>query len=74
MKTITIKHIDGKTNVKAKVFTIGESISLEYKFQGMTYERELTLIEAYELGIIENEQQKYLNEMSSDYNRGIGFL
>lgn len=53
MKTITIKHVDGKTNVEAKVFKTSKSISLEYKFQGMTYGRELTLNEAYELGIVE---------------------
>jgi len=53
MKTIIIKHVDGKTNITAKVFIIGESISLEYKFKGMTYGRELTLSEAYELGILE---------------------
>jgi len=58
MKTIVIKHVDGKTNIKAKVLMFGSSINLEYKYQGMTYGRELTLSEAYELGIIENKNHK----------------
>lgn len=74
MKTITIKHIDGKTNVKAKVFKTSKTISLEYKFEGMTYGRDLTFAEAIELGIIEDEHQKYLDEMSGDYNSGIGYI
>jgi hypothetical protein len=74
MKTIIIKHVDGKTNVKANVLMFGKSINLEWELQGLTYGRELTLSEAYELGIIENKQQKYLDEMSSDYNLGIGFI
>ena len=74
MKTIVIKHVDGKTDVKAKVLMFGKSINLEWKHQGMTYSRELTFTEAIELEIIENEQQKYLDEMSSDYNLGNGFI
>lgn len=74
MKTITIKHVDGKTNVKAKVFNINNKINLEWKFQGMAYSRDLTFGEAVELGIIEDEHQKYLDEMSSDYNRGVGYI
>ena len=64
MKTITIKHVDGKTNVKANVFIIGQSVSLEYKFQGMTYGRELSMNEAYEIGVIEckhpREKRSYI--------------
>jgi len=74
MKTVIIKHVDGKTDVKAKVLMFGKSINLEWKYQGMTYSRELTLSEAYETGIIEYGHQKNLDEMSSDYSRGIGFL
>jgi len=64
MKTISIKHIDGKTNVIAKIFMIGESISLEYKFEGMSYGRDVSLNEAYELGILEckhpREKRSYI--------------
>jgi len=74
MKTIVIKHVDGKTDVKAKVLMFGKSINLEWKYQGMTYGRELTLSEAYELGIIEDEHQNNLDEISSNYNRGVGFI
>ncbi len=74
MKTIIIKHVDGRTDVKANILRFGKSINLEWRFQGMTYGRELTLSEAYELGIIENERQKELDRMSSDYNRGIGYI
>ena len=58
MKTVIIKHIDGKTDVKANVLMFGNSINLEYKFKGMTYGRELSLIESYELGIIECEHPR----------------
>lgn len=54
MKTVIIKHVDGKTNVKAKVFNISNNISLEWKFKGMTYGRYLNFTEAIELGIIKN--------------------
>lgn len=48
-----IKHVDGKTNVKAKFLRYSNPPSFEYKFQGMTYSREITLTEAYEFGVIE---------------------
>lgn len=54
---IIIKHVDGKTNVKAKVLMFGESINLEYKFQGMSYGRELTLLEAHKLGILKGKKE-----------------
>ena len=54
MKTITIKHVDGKTNVKAKVFNTNNKFSLEWKFQGMDYGRDLSFTEAVELGLIKN--------------------
>lgn len=64
MKTIIIKHVDGKSDVKANISIIGQSISLEYKFQEMTYGRELNTSEAYELGIIEckhpREKRSYI--------------
>lgn len=52
MKTITIKHVDGKTNVKAKVFNLNNKITLEWELEGMTYSRELTFLEAVGLEII----------------------
>jgi hypothetical protein len=55
LETAIIKHVDGKTDVKAKILKFGDSINLEYKFQGMTYGRELTTLEACKLGIINIE-------------------
>jgi len=52
MKTIIIKHIDGNTDIIAKILIFGNSINLEWIYQGMTYGRELTYSEAIELGII----------------------
>ena len=48
---VTIKHIDGKTNVIAKLLP-GTKYQLEYTFEGMTWGRSLNEEEALELGII----------------------
>ena len=48
---IKIKHIDGKTNVIAKVLP-WTKYELEYKFEGVTWGRTLNEEEAIELGII----------------------
>jgi len=42
---IKIKHIDGITDVMAKVHKYGNEINLEYKFEGMTYGQTLTVSE-----------------------------
>ena len=42
---IKIKHIDGITDVMAKVHKYGNEINLEYRFEGMTYGRMLTVSE-----------------------------
>ena len=40
-----IKHIDGITDVMAKVHKLGNEINLEYRFEGMTYGITLTVSE-----------------------------
>lgn len=50
---VKIKHIDGVTDVMAKVFTCDNNeVSLDYKLDGMSYGRTLTLPEAINMGII----------------------
>jgi hypothetical protein len=53
MDKVKIKHVDGVTNVLAKVHLGQSEINLEYKFEGMTYGRTIGLEEAIKLGIIE---------------------
>lgn len=47
---IKIKHVDGKTDVIANIF-IGTEISLEYRFQGMSYSQTIDKGVAIKLGI-----------------------
>lgn len=48
---IKIKHIDGKTDVIAKVSPFTK-YKLEYVFEGMTWGRTLSEEEAIQLGIV----------------------
>jgi len=45
--TVTVLHVDGKTKVKAKGILIPNKneVNLEYRFEGMTYGRTLTIDE-----------------------------
>ena len=49
---VEILHTDGVTKVKAKVFITSDSISLDYRFEGMDYGRTLTKEQAKVMGII----------------------
>lgn len=49
---VKIKHVDGITDVIAKV-SFGNEITLNYRFEGMSYGRTLTTRQAIDLKIIE---------------------
>lgn len=50
---VKIKHVDGKTDVIAKVFFSSNGvISLDYKYEGMSYGRTIDMCEAIKLKII----------------------
>lgn len=50
---IKIKHVDGISDVMAKVFICdSKEISLNYRFDGMDYSRTLTLPEAIKMSIV----------------------
>lgn len=49
---IKIKHVDGVTDVVAKVHFGKSEINLEYRFEGMTYGRTVGLAEAVKIGIV----------------------
>ena len=50
---VKIKHVDGVTDVMAKVFICdSREIDLDYRFEGMDYVRTLTLPEAVNMGVV----------------------
>ena len=50
---VKIKHVDGITDVMAKVFICdSREISLDYRFEGMDYGRTITLPDAINMGIV----------------------
>lgn len=60
MKRIKIKHVDGVTDVIAKVILNKEDINLEYRLDGMTYGRTIDFQEAIKIGIIDCDHPSML--------------
>jgi len=50
---VKIKHVDGVTDVIAKVWIRPDEISLDYRFEGMSYSQCLSIKQAIDLKIIE---------------------
>lgn len=49
---VRIKHVDGVTDVAATLILAATEINLEYRLDGMTYGRTMTLPEAIKVGVI----------------------
>jgi len=49
---VKIKHIDGVTDVIAKVFISSDGVSLDYRFEGMDYSQILDYEQTVRMGIV----------------------